>query len=286
MTRALLAAALVLALWAVAASQNTPPPIHFGYQPIDFRLDSSETPQRHAPETMAGGVAVFDYNNDGNLDIFFTNGADIRTLKKTSPKYSDRLFENDGQGHFKDVTERAGMAGTGFDNCVAIGDYDNDGYQDVFVGGVHGNRLYHNNGNGTFTDVTHKAGLDKPDSQYGPLWSVGAAWLDVNNDGLLDLFVVNYLAWDVDTEPACEAAPGKLDYCHPKFYKPTPNQLFLNNGDGTFRDVSEQSGIRAHPGKGMGAGIADYDLDGWMDIFVTNDKLNNSLFHNKGGGKF
>ncbi|HUI58530.1 MAG TPA: CRTAC1 family protein [Bryobacteraceae bacterium] len=285
MTRAFLAAALVLALWAVAASQNTPP-IHFGYQPIDFRLDSSETPQRHAPETMAGGVAIFDYNNDGNLDVFFTNGADIRTLRKTSSKYSDRLFENDGKGHFKDVTERAGLAGVGFDDCVAIGDYDNDGYQDIFVGGVHGNRLYHNNGNGTFTDVTHQAGLDRPDSQYGPLWSVGAAWVDVNNDGLLDLFVVNYLAWDVDTEPACEAAPGKLDYCHPKFYKPTPNQLFLNNGDGTFRDVSDQSGIRAHPGKGMGAGIADYDLDGWMDIFVTNDKLNNSLFHNKGGGKF
>jgi len=280
-----LLAAIVAALCAVAA-KDAPAPIHFTYQPIDFRLDSSETPERHAPETMAGGVAVFDYNNDGHLDIFFTNGADIRTLKKSSSKYSDRLFENDGKGHFKDVTERAGLAGTGFDNGVAIGDYDNDGYQDIFVGGVHGNHLYHNNGNGTFTDVTHKAGLDKPDSQYGPLWSVGAAWLDVNNDGLLDLFVVNYLAWDVNTEPKCEAAPGRLDYCHPKFYKPTPNQLFLNNGDGTFRDVSAESGIRAHPGKGMGAGIADYDLDGWIDIFVTNDKLNNSLFHNKGGGKF
>ena len=280
-----LMAAIVAALCAVAA-KDAPAPIHFTYQPIDFRLDSSETPERHAPETMAGGVAVFDYNNDGHLDIFFTNGADIRTLKKSSSKYSDRLFENDGKGHFKDVTERAGLAGTGFDNGVAIGDYDNDGYQDIFVGGVHGNHLYHNNGNGTFTDVTHKAGLDKPDSQYGPLWSVGAAWLDVNNDGLLDLFVVNYLAWDVNTEPKCEAAPGRLDYCHPKFYKPTPNQLFLNNSDGTFRDVSAESGIRAHPGKGMGAGIADYDLDGWIDIFVTNDKLNNSLFHNKGGGKF
>ena len=280
-----LLAAIVAALCAVAA-KDAPAPIHFTYQPIDFRLDSSETPERHAPETMAGGVAVFDYNNDGHLDIFFTNGADIRTLKKSSSKYSDRLFENDGKGHFKDVTERAGLAGTGFDNGVAIGDYDNDGYQDIFVGGVHGNHLYHNNGNGTFTDVTHKAGLDKPDSRYGPLWSVGAAWLDVNNDGLLDLFVVNYLAWDVNTEPKCEAAPGRLDYCHPKFYKPTPNQLFLNNGDGTFRDVSAESGIRAHPGKGMGAGIADYDLDGWIDIFVTNDKLNNSLFHNKGGGKF
>ena len=286
MRHALLAAALLGTLWAVVSGQNAAAPIHFAYRPIDFRLDSSETPQRHAPETMAGGVAVFDYNNDGHLDIFFTNGADIRTLKKTSPKYSDRLFENDGHGNFKDVTEHAGLAGAGFDNGVAIGDYDNDGFEDIFVAGVHGNRLYHNKGNGTFEDVTHRAGLDKPDSQYGPLWSVGGAWVDVNNDGLLDLFVVNYLAWDVNTEPACEAAPGQLDYCHPKFYKPTPNQLFLNNGDGTFRDVSTEAGIRAHPGKGMGAGVADYDLDGWMDIFVTNDKLHNSLFHNKGGGKF
>jgi hypothetical protein len=279
-------AVLLAAVWVAASSRDTETSIHFVYRPIDFKLDSCETPERHAPETMAGGVAVFDYNNDGYLDVFFTNGADIRTLKKTSPKYSDRLFENDGKGNFKDVTEKAGLAGVGFDNAVAIGDYDNDGYEDIFVGGVHGNRLYHNNGDGTFTDVTAKAGLNKPDSQYGPLWCVGAAWVDVNNDGLLDLFVVNYLAWDINTERTCEAAPGQFDYCHPKFYKPTPNQLFLNNGDGTFRDVSAESGIRAHPGKGMGVGIADYDLDGLMDIFVTNDKMYNSFFHNKGGGKF
>ena len=282
------AAVLLAAVWALASGQNTPAPIHFVYRPIDFRLESCETPQRHAPETMAGGVAVFDYNNDGYLDIFFTNGADIRTLKKDSPKYSNRLFENDGKGNFKDVTVKAGLAGVGFDNGVAIGDYDNDGYKDIFVGGVHGKRLYHNNGDGTFSDVTAKAlpGANQPDSQYGPLWSVGGAWVDVNNDGLLDLFVVNYLAWDIQTEPSCEAAPGKLDYCHPKFYKATPNQLFLNNGDGTFRDISAESGIRAHPGKGMGVGVADYDLDGLMDIFVANDKVENSLFHNLGKGKF
>ena len=273
------------AAWAMLPAQNTPSPIHFAYQPIAFRLDSSETPRRHAPETMAGGVAVFDYNNDGYLDIFFTNGADIQSLKKTSPKYSDRLFENDGKGHFTDVTATAGLAGTGFDNGVAIGDYDNDGREDIFVGGVHGNHLYHNDG-GHFTDVTVKAGLAAPDPQFGPLWSVGAAWVDVNNDGRLDLFVVNYLAWAPDKDPSCEAAPGKLDYCHPKFYKATPNQLFLNNGDGTFRDISAESGIRAHPGKGMGVAVADFDLDGWMDIFVTNDKMYNSLFHNKGGNRF
>ena len=278
-----LTALLGPALWRAGPAES---PIRFVYRPIAFTLDTCETPERHAPETMAGGVAVFDYNNDGNLDIFFANGADIRTLKKTSPKYSDRLFANDGKGHFTDVTEKAGLAGGGYDIAAAVGDYDNDGNKDLFVGGVHGNRLYHNNGDGTFTDVTKKAGIDQPDSEYGPLWSVGAAWVDVNNDGLLDLFVVNYMSWDIRTETACLTAGGARDYCNPKFYKKTPNQLFLNNGDGTFRDVSAESGIRAHPGKGMGAGIADLDLDGWMDIFVTNDKLDNFLFHNKGGGKF
>jgi hypothetical protein len=277
---------VLAALISVAGGQNTPAPIRFVYKPIDFRLDSSETPARHAPETMAGGLAVFDYNNDGNLDVFFTNGADIRTLKKSSAKFSNRLFENDGKGNFKDVTEKAGLAGTGFDMGVAIADYDNDGYKDLFVGGVHANHLYHNEGNGTFTDVTAKAGIDRPDSEYGPLWAVGGAWLDVNNDGLLDLFVINYLAWDINTEQPCEAAPGRFDYCHPKFYKPTPNQLFLNNGDGTFRDISAESGIRSHPAKGMGVGIADFDLDGRLDIFVPNDKVYNSFFRNRGAGKF
>jgi hypothetical protein len=286
MRRAILVSVLPWVFWAVLSGQNPPSPIHFIYQPIAFKLDSSETPERHAPETMAGGVAVFDYNNDGCLDIYFTNGADIATLKKTAPKYSNRLFENDCHGNFKDVTEKAGLSGAGFDNGIAIGDYDNDGYKDIFVGGVHENRLYHNNRDGTFTDVTAKAGLNRPDTQYGPLWSVGGAWLDVNNDGLLDLFVVNYLAWDIKTEPACEAAPGKRDYCHPKFYKGTPNQLFLNQGDGTFKDISAESGIRAHPGKGMGIGVADFDLDGLLDIFVANDKVYNSYFHNKGRSKF
>jgi hypothetical protein len=287
--RVFMAAAAALAgaaLWLAASPQTAESPIRFAYRPIDFRLENCETPDRHAPETMAGGVAIFDYNNDGKLDIFFTNGADIRTLKKDSPKYSNRLFENDGAGHFKDVTAKAGLAGTGYDTGVAIGDYDNDGYEDIFVGGVYRNTLYHNNGDGTFTDVTEKAGLPtKPDPEYGPLWSVGGAWVDVNNDGLLDLLIVNYLQWNGDKEPAC-MDNGHKEYCHPKFYGKTPNQLFLNNGDGTFRDVSASSGFRAHPGKGMGVGVADYDLDGRMDFFVANDKLFNSLFHNKGGGKF
>jgi hypothetical protein len=259
--------------------------IRFAYQPIDFKLDSDETPERHAPETMAGGVAVFDYNNDGKLDIFFTNGANISTLRKDSPKYYNRLFKNDGHGHFTDVTEKAGLAGTGYDMGVAIGDYDNDGYEDIFVAGVHRNTLYHNHGDGTFTDVTAKAGLNKPDPQYGSLWAVAAAWLDVNNDGLLDLVVVNYLQWDGEREPACEGF-GHREYCHPKMYKPTPNQLFINNGDGTFRDASVEAGFRAHRGKGMGIAVADSELSGRMDLMVTNDKLMNSFFRNRGGGKF
>ncbi|MBZ5683603.1 MAG: CRTAC1 family protein [Acidobacteriia bacterium] len=274
---ALFFAALAL-LSQVSVLGAGPSAIHFAYKAIPFVLDSCETPQKHAPETMAGGVAVFDYDNDGNLDIFFTNGADITTLNKTSPKYWDRLFHNNGDGTFTDVTEKAGLAGTGYDTGVAIGDYDNDGSEDIFIGGVHGNKLYHNNGNGTFTDVTEKAGLAHRDNEFGPLWSVGGAWLDVNNDGLLDLFVINYLSWDVNHEPDCKFM-DKPEYCHPKFYKELPNQLFINKGDGKFEDVSVQSKIRSHPGKGMGVGIADYDNDGLPDIFVANDKLFNSLFH-------
>jgi hypothetical protein len=265
--------------------ETHPSAIHFTPRSIPFVLDSCETPERHAPESMAGGVAVFDYDNDGNLDVFFANGADIITLKKTSSKYSNRLFRNNGNGTFTDVTEKAGLGGTGYDTGVAVGDYDNDGFEDIFIAGVHRNTLYHNNGDGTFTDVTEKAGLAKPDKEYGPMWSVGAAWMDVNNDGLLDLFVVNYLKWDPGKEPDCRFN-NKPEYCHPKFYKELPNQIFLNKGDGTFVDISAEAGIRAHLGKGMGVGVADYDGDGLPDIFVSNDKLFNFLFHNKGNNRF
>jgi hypothetical protein len=260
-------------------------PIRFTFQAIDFKLDSNESPGHHAPETMAGGVAVFDYNNDGKFDIFFTNGADLKTLKKDSPKYYNRLFENDGKGHFTDVTEKAGLKGTGYDTGVAIADYDNDGYEDIFVAGVYRNTLYHNNRDGTFTDVTAKAGLNKPDPEYGPLWAVAAAWIDVNNDGLLDLVVINYLKWDFNNEPVC-AGFGHNDYCHPKMYKPTPNQLFINKGDGTFRDASAEAGFRKHPGKGMGIAAADSELTGRMDLIIPNDKLMNSFYRSQGGGKF
>jgi hypothetical protein len=278
--------ALTLAALAMGASlhgqQKPPAPIRFELKTLPFQLNSSESPARNMPETMAGGVAVFDYNNDGRPDIFFTNGADIATLKKSSPKYFNRLYRNDGNGVFTDVTAQAGLQGTGYDIGVAVGDYDNDGFPDLFVAGVHGNTLYHNNGDGTFTDVTKKAGLDKwNDPEFGPLWAVAAVWVDVNNDGLLDLFVVNYLQWTYSDQPKClaETVP---EYCHPRYYKGQPNQLFLNQGDGTFKDVSKEWGIRDHVGKGMGVGMADYDLDGRPDLFVTNDAEYNFLFHNLG----
>ncbi len=260
-------------------------PIRFELKKIPFHLENSETAAKNAPETMPGGIAVFDYNGDGRPDIFFTNGADIATLKKDSPKYRDRLFRNDGNGAFTDVTDTAGLAGTGFDMGAAVGDYDNDGFPDLFVAGLHHGTLYHNNGNGTFTDVTVKSGLDAainhPDPQFGPLWEITAVWVDVNNDGLLDLFVVNYLQWTYSPKPYCSFR-GIIDYCSPTLYKGQPDQLFLNKGNGTFEDVSKQWGLREHVGKGMGVGLADYDLDGRPDLFVTNDASYNSLFHNLG----
>jgi len=277
----------VLNVAAVALLRGSPPPgaIWFELKTIPFRLENDQTPAKNAPETMPGGVAVFDYNGDGRPDIFFTNGANIATLKKDSPKYRNRLFRNDGNGVFTDVTDTAGLAGTGYDMGVAAADYDNDGHPDLFVAGLHHSTLYHNNGDGTFSDVTVKSGLDaslnRPDPEYGPLWAITAAWVDVNNDGLLDLFVVNYMQWAYSDKPLC-AIQGMADYCSPKFYKGQPNQLFLNKGNGTFQDISKEWGIRAHVGKGMGVGIADYDLDGRPDLFVTNDVSYNSLFHNVG----
>ncbi len=273
----------VAAPFAVPAFAPPPPaPIHFSHRELPFRVENCETSRRHAPETMAGGVATFDYDRDGDLDLFFTNGADIVTLRKSDAKYANRLFANDGKGNFTDVTTKAGLTGTGYDMGAAVADYDNDGFQDLFVGGVHRNTLYHNNGDGTFRDVTAESGLATTDDKLGPLWSVGAAWIDFNSDGLLDLFVINYLSWEREKEPLCEA-DGHPEYCHPRFYKGTPSQLFLNKGGGTFSDVSGRVGLRSLIGKGMGAGVADYDGDGWPDIFVTNDKLYNFLLHNRDG---
>jgi len=259
-------------------------PIHFhnvaNTSGIDFVLENSPTERKHLVETMAGGVAAFDYDGDGLTDIYFTNGAALPSLEKSSPKYRNRLYRNLGGFRFKDVTQAAGVEGAGFSIGAAAADYDNDGHVDLFVAGVGRNILYRNRGDGTFEDVTTKAGI-KSDA-----WSVGAAWFDYDNDGLLDLFVVNYLKWSPDFDRVCGNGAGVRVYCHPRFFEGLPNRLYHNEGNGRFRDVSVESGIAAHVGKGMAAAVADYDHDGRMDIYVTNDKMPNFLFHNLGNGRF
>ena len=251
---------------------------------IDFVLKNSVSPQRYSIETMTGGVAVFDYNNDGLLDIFFTNGAEIPSLKKSNPSFHNKLFRNNGDGTFTDVTERAGLAGVGYSMGVAAGDYDNDGFVDLYVTGFNCNQLFHNNGDGTFTDRTEKAGVSGVLKRSKP-WSVAAGWIDYDNDGLLDLFVVNYLDYSLSTAHRCETG-NIVDYCSPNEYRGTPNILYRNNGDGTFTDVSQPSHISQYSGKGMGVAFADYDGDGFTDIFVSNDSIPNFLLHNNGDGTF
>ncbi len=252
---------------------------------IHFVLKNSVSPQRYSIETMTGGVAVFDYNNDGFLDIFFANGAQIPSLNKNDPSFYNRLFHNNGDGSFTDVTEKAGVDGVGYSMGVAAGDYDNDGFVDLYVTGFNHNQLLHNNGDGTFTDVTEKAGVSGIFPGQGKPWSVTAGWIDYNNDGLLDLFVVNYLDYSVSTAHSCQT-DNIVDYCSPNEYRGTPNILYQNNGDGTFTDVSRQSHISQYVGKGMGVAFADYDDDGFTDIFVSNDTFPNFLLHNNADGTF
>ena len=252
---------------------------------LKFELHNGAKGEFRQPELMLGGVAVLDYNNDGCMDIFFTNGGDMPSLQKTGPEYYNRLFRNNCDGTFTDVTQQAGVAGDGYSMGVAVADYDNDGYPDIFVASLNRNILYRNRGNGTFEDVTAKARLGGVDAHFGKLWSVAAAWVDVDNDGWLDLVVSNYVQWDPHLEPTC-GPPDRPEYCHPNAYHDTPNQLFRNNHDGTFTDITQSSGLGAHLGKGMGVAVADYDGDGLMDIFVANDSVPNFLFHNLGRGKF
>src|SRR6266853_1267117 len=274
------------ALGLLAAATSGVDPIRFEDKPAPQCVTrTGRTARKYLPQTMGGGVTVFDYNNDGLLDIFVVNGASMPGLVKEGPQYSDRLFRNHGDGTFIDVTEKAGLTGQGFNIGVATGDYDNDGLEDIFVAGVGRNTLYHNNGDGTFTDVTERAGLARPDPQYGRLWAVGAAWVDYDRDGLLDLLVVNYVQWDPKTEPVCEK-DGLPDFCYPRAYAGVPNSLFHNNGDGTFTDVSAASGIRQSIGKGMAVTAADFNADGWPDLFISNDTLPNSLFVNQHNGTF
>ncbi len=260
-------------------------PIRFrniaGAAGLNFQVENSATPLKHLIETMTGGVAAFDYNGDGLADIFFANGAALPSLRKDSPKYWNRLFRNEGGMRFKDVTEEAGVAGEGYSMGAAAADYDNDGHVDLFVAGVNRNILYHNLGNGRFEDVTEKAGIKSGK------WAVAGGWFDYNNDGLLDLFVVNYAQWSIDTNRFCGDPSRNLRvYCHPEYFQGLTNTLYRNRGDGTFEDVTEKSGIGKHQGRGMGIAFADYDDDGFMDVFVTNDNQANFLFHNRGDGTF
>ena len=265
------------------------PPIEFdnaiGASKISFILSNSVSPQRYSIETMMGGVAVFDYNNDGLLDIFFANGAAIPSLEKTNSDDYNRLFRSNGDGTFTDVTESAGLEGIGYSMGVAAADYDNDGFVDLYVAGVNANQLFHNNGDGTFTDVTEKAGVSGRIPGYGKPWAVTAGWFDFDNDGRLDLLVVNYLNYDIRTATLCHIQEYPA-YCSPDGFQGTPNILYRNNGDGTFTDVSAQSHISKYVGKGLGVAFADYDDDGFTDIFVSNDTFPNFLLHNNGDGTF
>ncbi|HTZ83501.1 MAG TPA: CRTAC1 family protein [Candidatus Acidoferrales bacterium] len=284
-------AALTVGLGALeVGSAPTPSPIRFeniaAKAGVNFITRNSPTSNKNQIETMVAGVALLDYDGDGWLDIYLVNGAAIPSLQKESPAYWNRLYHNNHDGTFTDVTERAGLAGAGYGMGVAVGDYDNDGRPDIFLANVTGNQLFHNNGDGTFTDVTAKAGLAGATLNGKKMWSVGAGWFDYNNDGNLDLFVVNYCVWEVNKDPYCHVKNGVRGYCHPKLYAPLHDTLYRNNGDGTFTDVSEETGISAHMGKGMSVSFADYDADGFLDAFVANDTTPEFLFHNLGGKKF
>ncbi len=253
---------------------------------VNFQYQASHTSRKYLPETMGAGVALFDYDNDGRLDIFLVNGAPLAdptpkgTIpQKTGPQFWNRLYHQKSDGTFEDVTAKAGLQGTGYGMGVAVGDYDNDGYEDLYVTAYGGNKLYHNNGDGTFTDVTQKAGVG------GSGWSTSAAWVDLDADGFLDLVVLRYLEWDFDDVWCGEHREGYRAYCHPDFFKPIAPLVYHNNGDGTFTEIAQKIGM-AKPGKGLGVAIADYDRDGHIDLFIANDSMAEFLYHNKGDGDF
>jgi enediyne biosynthesis protein E4 len=253
---------------------------------VNFHYVSSHTAKKYLIETMGSGVALFDYDNDGRLDIFLINGAPIAdptpkgTIpQKDGPRTWNRLYHQKPDGTFEDVTEKAGLQGIGYGMGVAVGDYDNDGNEDLFVTGYGRNTLYHNNGDGTFTDVTARSGLT------GSGWSTSAAWVDYDNDGLLDLVVLRYVTWDWDDYWCGEHREGYRAYCHPDLFSPIAPLLYHNDGNGRFTEVTQQAGF-AKPGKGLGVAIGDYDKDGRPDIVIANDSMPEFLYHNDGGGKF
>ncbi len=246
---------------------------------LNFRHENGASKEKLMPETFGSGVAWIDYDSDGWIDLFFANGAD---LARGRPSPGNALYRNLGNGKFENVTARAGVAGKGlFCTGVAVGDFDNDGFPDIYVTGYGGNQLFRNNGNGSFTDVTDKAGV------AGGGWSSSCAWLDYDRDGWLDLYVVRYLDYDIKNAPYCGfKKDGYRMYCDPQQFDGVPDLLFHNNHDGTFTDVSRKAGIANRSGKGLGVAVGDIDLDGWPDIFVTNDGIRNFLYHNNGNGTF
>lgn len=253
---------------------------------INFEYVASHTSRKYLLETMGSGVALFDYDNDGRLDIYAVNAAPLSdptpkgTIpQKTGPKYWNRLYHQKPDGTFEDVTEKAGLQGAGYGMGVAVGDYDNDGFEDLYVTAYGGNRLYHNNGNGTFSDVTVQAGV------AGNGWSTSAAWVDLDGDGLLDLVVLRYLEWDFDDIYCGEHREGYRSYCHPDSFHAIVPLVYHNDGKGHFTEIAQKSGLAA-AGKGLGIAFADYDRDGRVDLFVANDSMPEFLFHNKGNGVF
>jgi len=284
------------ALWLLTGAAAAPTP---GVQftdvtravGIDFRHESSATSNKYLIETMGGGVALLDYDNDGRLDVFFTNGAKLtdpmapgQLPDKSDRRFWNRLYRQDADGTFKDVTEKAGLTGMPQDLYgmgAAVGDYDNDGFPDLYVTNYGSNTLYHNNRDGTFKDVTGAAGV----AASG--WSASAGFFDMDNDGRLDLFVTRYLDWTFQNNRYCgEQKPGYRAYCHPDNFAPMGNVLFHNNGDGTFADVSAKARVAEPKGKGLGVAFADYDRDGFVDVYVANDSVQSFLYHNGGNGTF